>query len=166
MTTLARIGIIDYTYPYLYTPVSYMMPVPDSAANIKAVIQPFQLWVFCGILQLKGTLCYYKVCFLQVWIGLLLSIPLVTLIMYLLDWFQLDKRNAVTDENSITGRKGQKARFAIIFDYVLATLLYQGIKTNTLSRKGCIYFYVLCLLGRTGYSDSRKGLVARLVLGS
>ena len=105
MTTLARIGIIDYTYPYLYTPVSYMMPVPDSAANIKAVIQPFQLWVFCGILQLKGTLCYYKVCFLQVWIGLLLSIPLVTLIMYLLDWFQLDKRNAVTDENSITGRK-------------------------------------------------------------
>jgi hypothetical protein len=45
MTTLARIGHIDFTYPYLYTPVSYMMPVPDSTANIKAVVQPFQLSV-------------------------------------------------------------------------------------------------------------------------
>ena len=45
MATLARIELLDFTNPFLYSAASYMMPIPDYSVNIAAVVQPFQIEV-------------------------------------------------------------------------------------------------------------------------
>lgn len=61
------------------------------------------------------------------WIGLFLSVPLVSLVLFLLDWFRFDKRTKNNRENeNIDKEKESETKFVAAIDFVLGTLLYQG----------------------------------------
>ena len=44
--TSARTALVDYTQPYLYIPITYIIPRPESSVNFLAVVQPFKNSVY------------------------------------------------------------------------------------------------------------------------
>ena len=40
-----RLKVLDVGHPYLYMPVSVMIPMPDSIIRVYAVFESFDFWV-------------------------------------------------------------------------------------------------------------------------
>ena len=43
--TFPRVAKIEYTHPFVYVPVSYLIPVPGKFINILSSTKPFETWV-------------------------------------------------------------------------------------------------------------------------
>jgi hypothetical protein len=40
-----RLKVVDVSHPYLYMPVSLLIPMPTSSVSVSAVLESFQIWV-------------------------------------------------------------------------------------------------------------------------
>lgn len=40
-----RLEILDVTFPFIYMPVSFLIPLPSSSVSVSAVLESFQLLV-------------------------------------------------------------------------------------------------------------------------
>ncbi|XP_057365455.2 glutamate receptor ionotropic, delta-1-like [Daphnia carinata] len=107
--TFRRLQIVDMTLPWNYDYFSFLIPVHDEAANIDAVIKPFQ-W--------------------PVWIGLAISSVIVIVILFLIQRY-LDNRVGL--ERDSTSNEGENANSTRVhgqpgsqYLYVLGNLLSQS----------------------------------------
>ena len=46
-----RLELVDVTHPYLYMPVSLLIPMPTSAVSMSAVLESFQIWVGLRLIE-------------------------------------------------------------------------------------------------------------------
>ena len=108
------------------------------------------------------------------WIGLFLSISLVSLVLFLLEWYQLDKRENDAEVNKSIKKENKvkpETTFAAVIDFVLGTLLYQGksillIYFISINLKFIINCNAMDIGGSHYYCDGHKGLITRWVLAS
>jgi len=43
--TFSRVARVEHTHPFIYLPVSYLIPVPGRFINIVSSTKPFETWV-------------------------------------------------------------------------------------------------------------------------
>ncbi|XP_045034758.1 glutamate [NMDA] receptor subunit 1-like [Daphnia magna] len=107
--TFRRLQVVDMTLPWNYDYFSFLIPVHDEAANIDAVIKPFQ-W--------------------PVWIGLGISSVIVIVILFLIQRHLDDRDGLERDSTSNNGKNADSTRGhgqpGSQYLYVLGNLLSQS----------------------------------------
>lgn len=115
--TSERLKLIDLVHPFLATPVSVLIPAPDILQNnIDAIVKPFQFWVSLtgADILLQFEKLTIKAVYLQVWVGLIVTITTVTITLLVL-----------TSKRILRSNFSKPTQRGVIV-YILGTLLNQG----------------------------------------
>lgn len=83
-TTPERYAVMDLTLPWIYADSAFLIPIPDSSANVAAVLQPFQ-WPVSGNIE-NFSNADPNAGLTQVWMSFIVSLGIVTVIILIFSW--------------------------------------------------------------------------------
>ena len=131
--TAPRLLKADFIFPFNIGNYGLLIPYPDAAPNIYAIVKPFQLLVH---IKLFNGLQYTKILvFQQIWILILISIPLAIILIIF-----LNRNSIIYLDETPNGFVGQFTQLRRAIEYVVAVLLSQGFYYNTPSGTYTIEF--------------------------